>query len=235
VSSSGNPEPHKQETAKPPKRNWQATEPFCDLKLSHWVGILLTAALVVVGISQFVVYLRQASIMREQASISARQIEDARVTNRAFMSYKTTSLAPVYDVADGPVTGWFIQITLENLGNTPTHDYRVSRQLEWVPRNEGAMWRPINPSPDSLRHATPLGPKGEDGLQEIMLPVDRIIAALNGGSLPVVCLWAFYHDIYNGTPQHHLRMCFQVKITDDPHNPHAGFILSRFGDFDEAD
>ena len=60
------PEPAPQPRSKPPKRYWHASEPFVDLKLSHWVEIVLTVALVFVGVSQLVVYTHQAGIMRKQ-------------------------------------------------------------------------------------------------------------------------------------------------------------------------
>ncbi len=60
------PEPAPQPRSKPPKRYWHASEPFVDLKLSHWVEIVLTVALVFVGVSQLVVYTYQAGIMRKQ-------------------------------------------------------------------------------------------------------------------------------------------------------------------------
>ncbi len=59
MTSPNDHEPPAPRYTKPPRRYWKATEPFCDLKLSHWVTIGLTVALVVV-------YLLQANIMRWQ-------------------------------------------------------------------------------------------------------------------------------------------------------------------------
>ena len=59
-------QPSEQQSAKPPRRRWEATESFFDLKLSHWVEIALTAALVGIGIGQLIIYSRQATIMATQ-------------------------------------------------------------------------------------------------------------------------------------------------------------------------
>lgn len=61
---------------KPPRRRWQATEPWFDFKASHWVEAALTAALLTVGGLQLGVYSRQTAIMAKQTEISERQLKD---------------------------------------------------------------------------------------------------------------------------------------------------------------
>ena len=67
--ASGSAKPESKAPEKPPKRRWQATQPFHDLKLSHWVQIALTAALIFVGVSQLYVYVNQATVMHGQLSV----------------------------------------------------------------------------------------------------------------------------------------------------------------------
>src|SRR3954454_5494867 len=55
---------HKQQ--KPPRRQWRASEPFFDMRLSHWTQALLAFALLVVAGVQASIYFSQAGIMNDQ-------------------------------------------------------------------------------------------------------------------------------------------------------------------------
>ena len=108
MRSSGTPEPEQRTTTKPPKRYWQASEPFFDFRASHWVEIILTAAIVVVGLLQFGVYTRQAKIMKDQATlagiqadISNRQSEITALSQRAFVSAKELRVVKVNQPVPG--------------------------------------------------------------------------------------------------------------------------------------
>ena len=59
---------------------------FFDLKLSHWVEIALTAALVGIGIGQLIIYSRQATIMATQANIADNQNKLTASIQRAFIT-----------------------------------------------------------------------------------------------------------------------------------------------------
>jgi hypothetical protein len=63
-----------------PPRRYQPKEPFCDMRASHWVEIILTLALFGVGISQLLVYSRQAELMATQAQIA----DDSNALQRAI-------------------------------------------------------------------------------------------------------------------------------------------------------
>jgi hypothetical protein len=69
-----------------PKRHWHAAEHLFDLKLSHWVEIFLTAALVFVGVAQFYVYSRQAEIMNTQTEIAKNQLEAMLEDKKPWMN-----------------------------------------------------------------------------------------------------------------------------------------------------
>ncbi len=77
VGNISNPEPESDMSEEPHKNNRQAAKGFVDLRLSHWVEIFLTLALVFVGIEQLRAYLRQAHIMAGQARIMEKQTEIA--------------------------------------------------------------------------------------------------------------------------------------------------------------
>src|SRR4029077_595291 len=106
-----------QENRKPPKRYWNATEPFCDLKASHWVEIGLTLALVGVGIAQFTVYKRQASIMDEQARIAVRQVKLMEADQRPWISLNMEAEGPLTRGANG--RSFIVKYTLNNVGKSP--------------------------------------------------------------------------------------------------------------------
>jgi len=67
-AASGQPETE----TRPPngQQPLERREQFWDLKASHWVEVVLTAVLIVVGFLQYLVYSRQAGIMEQQTAIS---------------------------------------------------------------------------------------------------------------------------------------------------------------------
>jgi hypothetical protein len=107
------------DNTKAPRRHWEATESFCDLKLSHWVEIFLTFALLLVGISQLVVYWRQAGIMKQQAVISRQQNDITIAIQRAFVSIYDVDIVVRKD-EEGKVLAWDFSVVVENTGSTPT-------------------------------------------------------------------------------------------------------------------
>jgi hypothetical protein len=89
------PSPKKDE--KPVERVWEGgkRERFFGLDASKWVEIFLTVALVIVGIGQLCVYLRQASIMDTQANISKSQLAFQESVSRAWLKAKITLDLPI--------------------------------------------------------------------------------------------------------------------------------------------
>ena len=87
MSLLGQIEPRQDPPKKPPKRFWNASEPFVDLRLSHWVEI----ALVGVGYLQWTVYRRQAGLMDTQTKIAG---DAATISGRqADIADKQTSIS----------------------------------------------------------------------------------------------------------------------------------------------
>ena len=137
MSNSSQEKPNDQPNNKPPRRHWKATEPFIDLKASHWVEILLTIALIGVGLSQIYVYWRQAGIMKTQAEIAARQNEITVQSARAIVFTREIRV----EKKDGPIPGkpgefedyWWFLPALENGGSTSTKNMRISAQAAFDP------------------------------------------------------------------------------------------------------
>jgi hypothetical protein len=117
MSAIGAPEPPRTGDHKPPKRNWRAIKPFCNLKLSHCVQIFLTISLLAVAYAQYRVYTRQEGIMADQAAI-------LRAQQRGWIKVEIA----VNDAIDLRA-GWGIiplQYTLTNVGHSPVFNVRVS-------------------------------------------------------------------------------------------------------------
>src|ERR1700722_13359702 len=72
---------------KPPRRHWYASHlRFFDLRLSHWVQIVLTIGLVALAVAQWVVYNRQAKIMSVQTNLSSQYNHFTAISQRPFIS-----------------------------------------------------------------------------------------------------------------------------------------------------
>lgn len=133
---------------KPPHRYWNATEPFFDFKASHWVEIALTVALLGVGGSQLYVYWRQAGIMKEQANISARQLDLMQIDERPWVTLQSTELRSSLTFKDGNANLW-LGYKLKNLGHSPAFDasfYAVAVPV-WINKAVGVIQPHLVPDP----------------------------------------------------------------------------------------
>jgi hypothetical protein len=133
---SGN-QPPEQKERKPPKDCWNATEPFCDLKASHWVEIGLTLALVGVGVAQFTVYNRQAGIMNEQTKISDRQLDAMETDKRPWIRATVTISEPIrfenWNGSRGIEAS--LHFNLKNFGDSPAVNLRIAPEIILHPGN----------------------------------------------------------------------------------------------------
>jgi hypothetical protein len=77
------PNPQREQQQKPPRRHWHAAHRR--ISLSQAINIGLTVALVLAAASQIFVYLRQAHIMKVQATISDRQLKLTMDLERAVV------------------------------------------------------------------------------------------------------------------------------------------------------
>jgi hypothetical protein len=128
MSNIGDQPPTEHAKYKPPGRHWEATEPFFDLKASHWVEIFLTLALLCVGGSQAYIYWHQSGIMQTQANIATEQnrISDQALTavQRAFIIISDFTPEATYD-ASKVMTGWQFNPSFENAGATGTESLSI--------------------------------------------------------------------------------------------------------------
>jgi len=115
-----NPNAETEKSRKPPKRYWQATEPFVDLKLSHLVQIVLTAALIGVAGTQAWVYFRQANIMRGQ-------LYQMQADQRPWISPSISLSGPLVFTGDHDAVIYFIMV-IRNIGRAPA--LNVSNRIE---------------------------------------------------------------------------------------------------------
>jgi hypothetical protein len=118
MSAKGEKQPQNHKVAKPPRRKWRASQSFFDLKLSHLIGILLTADLVYVGTFQLLVYRRQVKIMGAQANIANNQLEETRAEQRPWVYADITPAKQIFWNQSGGLT-FVIRFTLHNTGHLP--------------------------------------------------------------------------------------------------------------------
>lgn len=117
MGDEGRQQPQEDKATKPPRSKWRASKSFFDLKLSHWIEILLTAALVYVGTSQLLVYRRQAKIMGVQAHIAKDQLDEMHTQRRPWIFADISLVGDVESDQSGLRAT--LQFTLHNAGNLP--------------------------------------------------------------------------------------------------------------------
>jgi hypothetical protein len=127
MTSFGANEPNKAPAKKPPQGDWDASTPFNDLRLSHWVQVFLTLALIGVGLSQVIVYLRQADIMNTQADISNRQLLLSGAVQRPWIGAPAITPASLLSTK-GP--GQFsVDFQVKNFGSLPATNIWIDGEV----------------------------------------------------------------------------------------------------------
>jgi hypothetical protein len=223
-------EPRDQGCPKPPKRHWEATESFSDLKFSHWVEILLTTVLVCVGIGQLYVYIRQASIMDEQTKITARQLDAAQAQSRAFVTVNSIEFAGHKIGSEDRIGFWAIKAVAKNNGQTATKDMTVRYMLYSPLKGEGPPnFEALDTPPDpefyqsvpvkariGAKESIPIGLSGKANGT-----VDGDLGIYNGpmewiadGSESAYYAGAIhYNDVFEGIQQHITKFCFVIRAS----------------------
>lgn len=168
--------PSDQQHDKPPRRHWKATEPFFDLKLSHWIGIILTAALVGVGVGQIIIYAREARIMQTQDDIAAKQTEIAAAANRAVVNLHSIGLN-----SRPPYNDYTFKIG--NDGNSTTRGLSIVVDCVWSDKSNGEPFDLLVPNKNnSLPNLIP--PKAEVSIpgpgSDCRIPLKEATAIVNG-------------------------------------------------------
>lgn len=206
-----------------------------------------TAALVLVGALQWLVYLRQARIMK-------RQVELARSQARAFIFLESIEhdITTAIDLRDQTVTlpsgtdkglyvAYFaIRPRWRNSGATATKSMNVQINVSQpggtLPRDFDYPYNdPRRPSPQTLF----VGPQATEASETIQISPSFARAIINNGSphlgeTPTMFVWgrADYTDIF-GTP-HFTEWCRQVQF-DRPVGDRVRATFIQWGDHNRTD
>jgi hypothetical protein len=157
---------------------------------------------------------RQMRMIINQTSAQLKSAQTAKESldsvQRAFV-YANPIITPVY-ANDGKTNGVFIQIALQNSGNTPTKEMRfhISRSNEAkIPVNydfpdiyfKGKKRNPVD---------TFLGPKGVSYIG--ISPVDtKILKAIFEDKFGyTIWGWVRYRDIFLGSEEHVTMFCYEL-------------------------
>jgi hypothetical protein len=106
---------------------------FVDLKLSHWVEIFLTVALVVIAYLQYAVYNRQAGIMEAQD-------QTMKATQRPWMSVGSPHAVNAFPVgSDGGA--FVVEFNSKNYGNSPALNVEIHACAQNDANGRVEMWR----------------------------------------------------------------------------------------------
>lgn len=191
---------------------WKALKSFFDLKLSHWITLSLTGALLYVGWSQLSVYTKQEQVMTKQAAIMATQAGIATTANKQNSIVNRAFVSPAAINFDGPHSAlgngsdWTTIITWGNTGNTPT------RNLQMVINYDGftdlQKW-PKFPTFDKVElRGSFLGPRAST-VMTIPVPMN-ILARVQRKDLYLYIFGrATYQDVINGDT-HITRACWEL-------------------------
>jgi hypothetical protein len=116
----------------------QRPDPFWDLKASHWATVLLTCALVGVGIAQYRVYSRQAEIMNGQQEVMQNQLKEAQLEQRAWVSIASPSIRGMSSDSNGIRIE--LAFALKNSGRNPAVNSFVSVEAS-ADRRPDKVWQ----------------------------------------------------------------------------------------------
>jgi hypothetical protein len=192
---------------KPPKRKWDATrkDRFFDLKFSHYVEILLTAALVGIAYFQYTVYKRQAGIMQSQADIATEQNKISMEAQRAFLFVKETPWAGTKDDAGNAV--WNLLVAWENNGTTqPKHVIMDTYCPNLVKKGDPTKFRPRD---WPIFHRV-IGPKQETFAGSCQPELSELQAAQRHQKWFYIVATAIYDDVFGG--EHITEYCQMIDF-----------------------
>jgi hypothetical protein len=197
----GGPEPTDQHYGRPPRRYWKASV------RPHWIEVILTIALIVVGGFQVGIYLRQASIMDKQADIATAANKQNAIVNAAFVYAKTINFAgPNTHMTGG--NDWIAGIQWENSGNIQTHDLLIAMTYTGSPQPQKF---PVFPSfKDIEKTGAFLGPKASSYLS---LPISGLVLS----EIQVHRLYVYifgratYRDPINPRDDRLTRVCWELS------------------------
>ena len=218
MSSTSEKEPTEQASKKPPKRYWSATEPFFDFRASHWVEIFLTIALIGVGVAQFVVYWRQAGIMKTQADIASTQNKITIAGERAFVHFGNYELQIWKDRSGS--TKFVVAIALNNSGNTATKGLELHIKCAPSSENIPEPWVLLSDSSEKERIPQIMAPH-QSIKTYCAFPLEDIRQVIAGKARTYLLGDISYRDRLNENELHKTQFAFElfnIGIVDPPPN-----------------
>jgi hypothetical protein len=225
-----------------PKKDWRASEGFVDLKLSHWIQILLTLALVSVGLAQVFVYLRQAHIMRAQTDIGGRQVDIMREQIGEMRQQRLSAQAQMR--ADmrretlqtehkniGGRDRWMITPVWKNAGSTDARYLGAAWRLKWLADANIPPDQLLCPNVEPVTNASGISAPGQMFLQGAqVLPAAVVDAAAVNRAVIIIAGRVQYRDVFPDTPLHYLEWCVWAVPNDPSHNVWSFISLYERGD-----
>jgi hypothetical protein len=231
-------QPSEQQKAKPPRRHWKATESFFDLKLSHWVEIALTAALVGIGIGQLVIYSRQANIMDTQANIANDQNKITASIQRSFITVSSFETPVRFGSGFAQQTKyWWFVPTIKNSGNTPTKNMKFFITATCPTELDIGLGAYLGLDCDFTRPPGPLDPedilnmavfKGKErrgllGPQSAMSLsgvgiTEKSMGDVEKGFPIFISGIIYYNDIFPRSQLHVTKFCYQITASHSDKN-----------------
>lgn len=113
-----------------------------------------------------------------------------------------------------------IYLPIENSGTTPTREMRMHVSYLWMatefPKDFQFpdIWEAGQPH---INRRFSLAPKGQSG-EHLLIPVDIALAVFKRQIKLQIWGWARYNDIFDGTPQHITKFCYEVTPQDSEVN-----------------
>jgi hypothetical protein len=191
-------------------------------------GCAVLAALITAIYTVFAIL--QWSAMRESNKINREALQSVQ---RAFVTF-SPSLDTIIRIT--PQTNranfWDFTIPIENSGVTPTRGMTGHADI-WTGHDKMPDDFTFPDTGNSPPQLLVLGPKGKTALGPIGVTPD-IIEALEsvpkGGSWHLYFYgWAKYRDIFEGTPEHVTKFCYELtSISGDPWMPKKPDLYSYF-------
>ena len=120
------------------------SNPFFDLKASHWINAGLTLAIFCVALTQCSVYQNQTTVMRSQHETMQKQLEEMQAEQRAWISLASYStIAGIENDSRGGVR-INLNVALKNTGKDPAiRSYVIAEASvgKSVPSGSWEMWQ----------------------------------------------------------------------------------------------
>lgn len=233
MSDLGNPKPSGTPNEKPPKCNWEATrkERFFDLKFSHYIELILTAALACFAWLQFTVYKQQAGIM--EADHRPRVSIDIAVGEIAWKP-DGVHVVRSYELKNSghsTATNVFVQDAVAPFigpGDSGNFRGQSKKILEAVKKNPGVGF-PL--FPEQTRHVSSTDPFAQKDILDYQEWVRTLRPPGEPDSpapsaidvIPLIVVYAVDYGAEVGQP-HHQTFCWAYIGPRDPSSPYGGTL-----------